>query len=191
MRVAIGSASRSREGEKVCGDVAASFPFAGGTLLCLADGLGHGEQAKEAAERACSYAGANSSQSLDALLRGLDRDLTSSRGAAVSLVALHVEACKLEFAGIGNVELRAVAASRVAPPTMPGIVGQRIRTVRVWDYPLAAGDIVALTSDGIKSRFDLAAFAHLTAEQIARDIVAQHHKSYDDACVLVARIEAD
>ncbi len=191
MRIETGSARLAREGDRVCGDVAAVFPIATGKLLCLADGLGHGERAMAAAEQACAYVGANTDRSLDGLLRGLDQELSGSRGAAVSLLVIHLDARKVQFAGIGNVELRAVSPTRIAPPTMPGIVGQRIRTPRVWDYPLTVGDILALTSDGISSRYDLAVFADLTAQRIADGILLKHRKSHDDACALVARIEAD
>ncbi len=191
MRVAVGRAHRPRRGETVCGDVAATVLLPAGALLCLADGLGHGELAKEAAERACNYAGENADKPLDVLFQGLDRALVGSRGAAVSIVVLQLDARRMMFAGVGNVELRAVAAARIAPPTMPGIVGQRMRRVRVWGFPLAPGDVVALTSDGVGSRFDLAALAHLGVERMASDIVEDFHKPHDDACAVVARMEID
>jgi negative regulator of sigma-B (phosphoserine phosphatase) len=191
MRVELGSASRPKAGEVVCGDLAVAVTLAGGTLICLADGLGHGEQAKIAAERACAFVEAQAETPLEPLLRGLDRALIGSRGAAVSLLALRLGEGRLDFTGVGNVELRAISAARIAPPTMPGIVGQGFRRTRVWDYPLSSGSIFALTSDGISSRYDLAVFAHMTAQEIADGIVAQHRKSHDDACAIVARISDD
>ncbi|NUP08703.1 MAG: SpoIIE family protein phosphatase [Polyangiaceae bacterium] len=189
MRVVIGSTTLAKRGETTCGDFCATFPTSLGTLLCLADGLGHGEKARVAAERACAYVGANADTPLEPLLRGLDRALAGSRGAAVSLVALQPEARRMQFAGIGNVELRALATTRIAPPTMPGIVGQGFRTVKVWDYTIAPGDLLVLTSDGVSSRFDLESLGHLTPQQVAEAIVTDHHKSHDDACALVARLE--
>jgi hypothetical protein len=66
-----------------------------------------------------------------------------------------------------------------------------VRSVRVWEYPIADGDVLVLTSDGISSHFDLAALAHhLEAQALADAIVAQHHKPHDDACCVVARVVA-
>jgi hypothetical protein len=189
MRIVTAITRRGKVGESGCGDVAAVFSSAGGTLLCVADGLGHGPQAEEAAERACEYVGRNADVPLGALLRGVDAALAGSRGAAVSLVSLQPGAKRVQFAGVGNVELRAAAHARVAPPTTPGIVGQGLRTVRVWDYPLAAGDLFVLTTDGVSSRFDLDALVALAPQAIADTLIARHHKQHDDGCCLVARVE--
>jgi negative regulator of sigma-B (phosphoserine phosphatase) len=190
MQTQIGTAQRPRTGEVACGDVGAVIPFSGGVLLCLADGLGHGEEARASAEQACSYARAHAEAPLETLLRGIDGALAGMRGAAVSILALHPAEARMQFAGIGNVELRAVARARVAPPTMAGIVGQRIRGVRVWEYELAAGDLLVLATDGISSRFDLSDLAHLAPQALADTLVAQHHKSHDDASCLVVRVGA-
>jgi hypothetical protein len=93
----------------------------------------------------------------------------------------------LRFASIGNVELRALAHTRIAPPTTPGIVGRGLRSVRVWEYPLCDGDLVALITDGISSRFDLGALAHLEPQALANALLRQHHKAHDDASCVVVR----
>lgn len=190
MPTLVGSAQRPRTGETACGDVGAVIPFSRGVLLCLADGLGHGVDAQASADEACRYARAHAEAPLEALLRGIDVALRGMRGAAVSVLAIHAAEGRAQFAGIGNVELRAVARAHVAPPTMPGIVGQRIRGVRVWEYPLATGDLLVLATDGISSRFDLSELAHLEPQALADAIVGQHHKSHDDASCLVARVGA-
>lgn len=189
-RVLTALASRPRDGEAICGDVGVVCSVGGRVLLCLADGLGHGERANDAARLACSYVEARADEPIESLLRGLDRELAASRGAAVSLVSIDAVAGRLRFAGVGNVDLRGLARERIAPPTMPGIVGQRLRTVRVWEYPVGEGDLICLVTDGITSRFELAPLAHLAVEEIAREVVARHRKSHDDACALVARLEA-
>ena len=72
--------------------------------------------------------------------------------------------------------------------TTPGIVGQGVRKVRVWEYPLAEGDLFALMSDGISTRFNLDELAHLAPQPLADAILAAHHKVHDDACCVTARI---
>jgi len=184
----VGSAQRPKTGEIVCGDLGAVIPFSRGLLLCLADGLGHGEAAQASAAAACGYAETHAEDPLEPLLRGIGGAISGMRGAAVSLLALHLVEGRALFAGVGNVELRAVARAPIAPPTTPGIVGQRLRTVRVWEYPIAAGDLLVLMTDGISTRFDLADLANLEPQPLADALLRQHHKSHDDASCLVVRV---
>lgn len=186
MQVLIGSAQRPVGNETVCGDSFIVVPIEQGLLLCLADGLGHGPDAYAASDKACRYAQEHAEKPLEALMRGIDGALRGTRGAAVSLLTLTAQ--RVRFLGVGNVELRAHARVRIAPPTQPGIVGQGMRPLRVWDYALAHGDLFALLSDGISTRFDLEKLAHLTPQAIAQEILAKHQKSHDDACCVIARL---
>ena len=191
MRVEVGAARRKKSGETVCGDASIVVPMPSGTLMCLVDGVGHGPEAAAAAERACGFVESSADAPLESLMRGLDRALVGTRGAAVSIVQLMHTHRVLRYVGIGNVELRALTRARVAPPTTPGIVGQGLRVVRVWEYPLAEGDLVTLMSDGVTSRFDLEDFAHLDPASLAVAVVARHHRDYDDASCVVARVVAE
>jgi negative regulator of sigma-B (phosphoserine phosphatase) len=186
MQVLIGSAQRAVGNETVCGDSFIVAPIEQGLLLCLADGLGHGPAAHVASDTACRYAQEHADMRLEALMRDIDGVLRGTRGAAVSLLALAGQ--RARFVGVGNVELRAHARARIAPPTQPGIVGQGVRRLRVWEYPIAYGDLFALVSDGISTRFDLEELAHLTPQAIAEELLAKHKKSHDDACCVIARL---
>lgn len=190
MRIVVGSAQRTLAGQISCGDQHVFVPLSRGALICLADGLGHGAEAHLAAAKACQCVRDHAEEPIEALMRRLDGELAATRGAAVSLVSLHPEDARLRFAGIGNVELRSISLSRISPPTTPGIVGQGLHRVRVWEYPLAEGDLMALMSDGISSRFELEDFAHLEPQALADALIASHHKKHDDACCVVVRLAA-
>lgn len=189
MGVRVGSSWRPLPGYRICGDVCVVVPFPEGTLLCLADGLGHGDAAHASAQVACDHARAHAGEALETIVHGMDAALSGMRGAAVSLLAILPGAGRALFAGIGNVELRAASSERIAPPTTPGIVGRGVRKVRVWDYPVAAGDLLVLFSDGISSRFDLDELAHLEPQALAEGVVARHQKAHDDACCMAAKME--
>jgi hypothetical protein len=191
MRVLVAAAQRPIAGEAVCGDAFTVASHDRTTLVCLADGLGHGDAAHEAAEAACRHAREHAGTPLDALIRGIDGALAGLRGAAVSLLSIDEGAGRVQFVGVGNVELRAAARAPIAPPNFPGIVGQRMRKPRLWDYPIAAGDVLVLISDGISSRFELGTLAHLAPQALADTILASHGKKHDDASCVVARILGD
>lgn len=190
MRVVVGSAQRPVASETMCGDQHVIAPRGEGVLLCLADGLGHGPAAYAASAAACEHARAHADEPLEALIRGMNAALVGTRGAAISLVVVEPELRRVCFVGVGNVELRTVSRANIAPPTTPGIVGQGLRKVRVWEYGLAEGDLLVLMSDGISTRFGLETFAHLQPQALAEALLATHHKSHDDACCVVARVVA-
>jgi phosphoserine phosphatase RsbX len=190
MPIVVGRAHCVAAGETVCGDASVVVPFAEGTLLCVADGLGHGPNAREAADVACAHVASNAGTRFDVLLRDIDRALAGTRGVALSVLALEPSVGRALFAGVGNVELRALARAHIASPTTPGILGRRIKSVRVWEHPLADGDLLVLTSDGVSSDFDLRLLTHLEPQAIAEAIVAGFHKKHDDASCVVARVTA-
>jgi serine/threonine protein phosphatase PrpC len=191
MPVSVGRAHDVATGETVCGDASAVVTSAQRTLLCVADGLGHGPNAREAADVACAHVVANADKPFEVLLRELDRMLAGTRGAALSLLTLEPADGRVLFAGIGNVELAALSRAHIASPTTPGILGRGFKSVRVWEHPLADGDLFVLTSDGVSNQFDLQSLAHLEPQVIAEAIVARFHRKHDDASCVVARVTLD
>jgi hypothetical protein len=188
MHAQIGFASRPADGHPVCADMCAVVPFSRGTLVCVADGLGHGPEARSTAELACGFARAHADEPLQTILRGMDAALSTTKGAAVSLLALLPQTRRALYAGVGTVVLRALSRARIAPPAAPGIVGCRMRSVRVWEYPIAEGDLLVLLTDGISARFDLDELARLTAQEAAEALLRRNHKPHDDACCVVTRM---
>ena len=188
MPIAVGSAHLATAGESVCGDACVIVDMAQGVLLGVADGLGHGPSAREAADAACAHVRAHVNDPLDILLRGVDRALVGTRGAVVSLMALDPKAGWARFAGVGNVELHTLSRANMAAPNTPGILGRGFRSVRVWEHPLAEGDLLVMTSDGVSIHFDLKTFAHLAPQALADALVARFHKKHDDASCAVARV---
>ncbi len=184
---AIGCASRPKPGEEVCGDRWLVVPRDEGLLVAVADGLGHGPQAAAAATAACRCLeqGAASAP-LDDLLRECDRAIAATRGAAVTVCFVDVVRGELRHAGVGNVEVHALAAAPIRPVTMPGVVGGGFRRAVQTAFPLHAGDLVAVFSDGVSSRLQLERYRHRDAQAAADAILHDWGKDHDDAtCVVI------
>jgi serine/threonine protein phosphatase PrpC len=156
--------------------------------VALADGLGHGPMAHEASEAFCDYVRRSMEIGLEQLVRRASDAIARTRGAAAAVVRIDEEAGTLAFAGVGNIELQAISKVPIRPVSTPGIVGRPLRKVVVYRYEIGPGDLLALYSDGISSRFDLKKFKRLEPQQIADGILAQHGKHHDDATVLVIEI---
>ena len=183
----IGAAQRPIENETVCGDAFAVFRDRE-TTIAVADGLGHGAGAAEAALAFCAYVGTHASAGLEQILRGATTCLSPTRGAAAALIRISDQRRHLSFAGIGNIEVQAMSKLPIRPVCTPGIVGRPLRKVLSFDYELNRGDLLAIHSDGISSRFTLAPYSHLDVQSMAEAILADHGKQHDDATCVVVRL---
>jgi phosphoserine phosphatase RsbX len=184
--VSIGTAQRALVGQSVCGD--AILVLRGGcTTIVLADGLGHGPKAAEASAALCAFVEAHVTDGLEDLLGGASEALSHTRGAAGAIMRIDEHASSMEFAGVGNVEVQAVSARPIRPFCAPGIIGQRLRKIIRFEYLLEPGDVLAMYSDGVSSRFALEDYAGRPADEAAQAILAAHGKNHDDASCIVIR----
>jgi hypothetical protein len=186
MNLTICAAQRPYAGETVCGD-AYSVVDGERTLIALADGLGHGPAAAEAANAFCRFAAERPSTGLRALMTLASDEIAKTRGAAAALLRIDLPRGELEFAGVGNIEVRAVSREPIKPVSVAGIVGRRMRKVRVFGYPVHRGDLLIAFTDGISSRLSLTDYAELDEQSLADRVMADHGKLHDDATCVVIR----
>lgn len=188
MTIAIGTACSVASGEEVAGDEVVVVRGSSWALIGLADGLGHGPHAAQAASAFCRYVEEHASMPLEDLLIGAGERLAATRGAAAALLRIDEGAGELEFSGVGNVTLKAMARTAMPMFCSAGILGRRVRRLRSFRFPVSPGDVIVLHSDGVASGFDLAAFRDLAPEEMACRIVEAHKKSFDDATCAVAML---
>ncbi|MDR7271476.1 anti-sigma regulatory factor (Ser/Thr protein kinase) [Pelomonas saccharophila] len=178
-------------GERVSGDSWGLCLKEGRTLLLMADGLGHGPDAAEAADLALQLFRRCASAAPAAVLEDAHPSMRSTRGAAVAVVAIERSLDRLLFAGAGNVSGRLInGISDRGLMSQPGTLGLQIRSLRdvAYDWPEHA--ILVLFTDGIVSRWNLADAAGLMAcgpMVIAGWIIRDYCRGHDDATVVVVR----
>jgi serine/threonine protein phosphatase PrpC len=187
LSVEVAVAQRSAENEVECGDCA-EVVRNGETLVAVADGLGHGPDAAEAARTFCRYVRENASLGLEDIVMGASIEMSRTRGAACGLARIDAAQGLMSFVGVGNIDVQAVSTADIHPICLPGIVGQRVRKLQVFTYELHPGDLIAIYSDGISSRFELETMGHLGVQEMADAILEEHGKSHDDATCVVIRI---
>ena len=186
--------SRPLSGERVCGDAYGSRTVDGREQLMLCDGLGHGPLAGIAAQAAITGFVTAGPDGPGAVLSHLNQQLRHTRGAVAAVAELDRDAGTVRFAGIGNISATIVDGHRRrAMASVPGIVGQLTgdarRSVREFDYPLPAGALVVLHSDGLTEKWDLADYPGLAARAavtVAATLLRDAGRRRDDASVLVA-----
>jgi anti-sigma regulatory factor (Ser/Thr protein kinase) len=186
----IGAVSIPMLGEEVCGD---SWSVAFGpdeTTLLVADGLGHGPEAAEAAVEAVRMFHRFVGHRAPVLLEYIHGGLRATRGAAVSIARFRPDSGKMTYSGIGNIggviasngELRRMVS-------MPGTAGHNARKIQAFEYPFTTG-LVILHSDGIASSWTLDRYPNLAARHptlIAAVLYRDLTRHRDDATVLVAK----
>jgi negative regulator of sigma-B (phosphoserine phosphatase) len=197
VRLELGIAERPLPGEYRSGDRAVLSAYDGGALVAAIDGLGHGGGAADAAAVAADLLSAHPDDEPVHLIEACHEALSRTRGAVMTLAWFDLDAARLSWTGVGNVEGRLVHAS--AGPGAPtegaltkgGVVGYNLPSIRVTSADLLAGDVMVLATDGIDSRFAQAIAAGGSAQEIADRILAEHGKPGDDALVVVVRYAAE
>jgi serine/threonine protein phosphatase PrpC len=185
--VVIGVAQRPAEGETLCGDAYAIVRRGRRTLVALADGLGHGPEAARAAQAFCSHVQAAADRPLDAILTTAGPAIAGTRGVAAALLRLDPPG-HFEYAGVGNIVLRVLSRTPIHPLSVAGTLGRRnARRVRCDRFAVEEGDLLVMHSDGVSGRYELDRLRGAAPDRVARELLAAHGRSHDDATCLVVR----
>ena len=176
--------------EVVCGDAFAWNVTADGASLLVADGLGHGPPAREAAGRAVASFLEAPTLALDQLVRRCHAALGRTRGAAVAVARVDPRRMRLYFCGVGNVRLWDVPRRGGRGTSLPGIVGLRLPPLRVFESPLHANDLVVLYTDGLPSGFDVSSVRDVPFQDVPRVLTQKHGLANDDVTVVALRTRA-
>jgi anti-sigma regulatory factor (Ser/Thr protein kinase) len=181
-------------GEVISGDDAAVLKTESGFLAVVADGLGHGPEARVASNRAIEVLSENRDMDLDELLITLNRELTGTRGCAISIMRFVQSGRNLEYVSAGDVyaHLYHLRDAHFFTPT-PLMVGtghfqkQRIRVEHVAVKP---GSVLIMFTDGLKSRTTLKGELDVLRHPpiaIAQHLLENNSRPDDDALVCVVR----
>lgn len=188
--VSWGRAAVALAGQSLSGDRGVVLPFAGGALVAVIDGLGHGEDAYIAAERAEQVLAAQPSAQVVDLVKLCHEALRQTRGAVMSLASFDAERSTMTWLGVGNVEgilVRADGSSAEAVAMRGGTVGYMLPSLNPRTLSVHLGDTLVLATDGIRHGFRGEVSSGREPQQIADAILANWGKTSDDACAVVAR----
>jgi anti-sigma regulatory factor (Ser/Thr protein kinase) len=182
----------AKTGESVCGD-AWSWRWRSGRLaLFVADGLGHGLAAHEAAESAVRvFAGAPESRP-GRLIEDVHAALRPTRGAAVASLAIDLDRGVGTFAGLGNITATVVLAGvgRHKMVSHNGTAGHTAARIQEFSYPVPPGAMIVMCSDGLGTHWDLQSYPGLSTHSapiVAGVLYRDFSRRRDDVTVVVAR----
>ena len=187
------TAAATREGEAESGDRYLVEPYAGGVLVGVIDGIGHGSKAAEAARAAVTELKEQASAPLVTLFKSCHERLRLTRGAVLSLASFNAREGTMSWLGVGNVEGLFFRADPMAGRQRErlllrsGMVGKVLPLLQPDVLPLEPGDLLILATDGVRSEFAFDPRLNGPPQKVANHILAWHQKQSDDALVLVAR----
>lgn len=181
--------------DPACGDTW-HVTLAHGRLSALVvDGLGHGPEAEEAAQRAATAFAVDAFLDPLLLTEQMHQAMGGTRGGAVAIAQYDARNGRLAFTGIGNIGASLVAPTRVRGlASLPGIVGGQYRKAQVFDYADVTGNLLILYSDGLQSRWNLQDYPGLVHRHPAVIATVLHRdfcRGRDDVTVLVIDLEPD
>ncbi len=187
----IGAIAKPKKGEQVCGDHWSVTELRGQWQLFVADGLGHGPLASEAAMQAARLFRTTRSRTLPDLLASIHDALRSTRGAAAAIAGVDLGQQLVRFAGVGN-----IAGAVVSPGgtrnmvSLNGTAGVEMRKISEFTYPLSDDALLVLHSDGLASHWNMDQYPGLYLRHptvIAAVLYRDHERGRDDVTVVVAK----
>lgn len=180
-------------GEKVCGDGYHVKKIGGGYQFFMADGLGHGSHAHEAAQEAVAAFRECREKSPAEALRYIHQNVKKTRGLVGTIAYLDYEAQKWHMCGIGNISTllyTGVSSKNYTPYN--GILGHNIpRTLNDSVLALEKYQTLIMHSDGLKTRWNLSDLPGLLKYDpniIAAVLYKDNARHNDDMSVITAKI---
>lgn len=188
----LGVIRQAKPGETACGDNWIARWFSDGWVCAVADGLGHGLIASDAATAI-----------IDAVRRvppGLTpvkiveaahQAAKPTRGAAFGVAVFDEAASVVRFAGVGNIAAVVLnGAERRHLVSYNGIMGHEYRKVSEFSHPWKAHSVLLMHSDGIGTQWDLTRYPGLLGRDpsiIAGALFRDFTRSHDDATVVAIK----
>ncbi|MGE5222798.1 MAG: SpoIIE family protein phosphatase [Omnitrophica WOR_2 bacterium] len=182
------------QGQVVAGDSWAIDFQADRSRILLADGLGHGEAAAQAAKEAVRLFRENNGLSPAALAEMTHTALHSTRGCVMAVAEVIPGEQTIRYCGVGNIS-GAICTENQWHGLMSyeGIVGHTAKRFREFTYAYQAesAPLLVLHSDGLGTHWNLSLYPGLKRRHpglIAGVLYRDYRRLNDDVTVIVTRL---
>lgn len=190
---ALGAVCVPKPGQEVCGDAWAAHRGSRQAAVLVADGLGHGLLAGEAAMEAVRVFANRAGEPSPAQFLALAHDaLRKTRGAAIAHARIDFAQGHVDYAGVGNVAGTIVGIDGLTRSMVShnGTAGAEVRKIQEFGYPLPRGGSVIMHTDGLARHWRLDKYPGLAAKHagvIAGVLYRDFRRGNDDVTVVVAK----
>jgi anti-sigma regulatory factor (Ser/Thr protein kinase) len=190
-RTTVGVVNRPKIGETFCGDAWATKQVGDEFWVVVADGLGHGPDAHEAAIEAVRiFRETSGHRSTTDLVEAMHGALRKTRGAALAVAQIDFAAGQLHFAGVGNIA-GTVLGNGLWKSMMShnGILGHEVRRIQEFSTPWTPSSKLVMNSDGLGT-WNLERYPGLLMRHpsiVAGVLYRDYWRKRDDVTVLVVQ----
>jgi len=194
----IGAATRKHPLAEVNGDAFLIKHGEASVTIAVIDGLGHGEQARQAAWTAREYFERHYDQPLDSIFCGVGVSCSSTRGVVLAIVRFAWESgtvqelpiIRFTHASVGNIECKVFGSPQsISFIVRRGVVGSNAPQPVISSHNWNPQMILVMHSDGLQSNWRWSDFPELVDAEINRTAATLLHRlaKEDDATVVVVR----
>jgi negative regulator of sigma-B (phosphoserine phosphatase) len=165
-----------------------------GILIAAIDGIGHGEEAANAAKTAAALLKSSVDEPIIPLVELCHEKLRTTRGVVLSLASIDPGHRMMTWIGVGNVQgvlVRSEAKQGNLQESLllrAGVVGSQLPALQATVLPIGLGDTLFFATDGVRADFSLTLSARENPQRAADRILNQYRSGNDDALVLVSRL---
>jgi hypothetical protein len=127
--------------------------------MVVVDGIGHGDEAADAAIRVIAYLEGHHKDPLIPLVKACHENLKDTRGVVMSIALVNARYNTIQWLGVGNVGavlLRGnpgIVSQQEHIIMRGGVLGHSLPTLQTSFHPLTQGDIIIFTTDGVAEAF--------------------------------------
>lgn len=183
----------AKPGENVSGDGIEIRRLEHKILVLAGDGLGHGQHAKDAVDKAIEVFNSSLTTDPAELIRELHAGAKKTRGLVATIAELDFDKKKWEVCGIGNIHTRLqrgleyrnyICHNGIISLNIPA----RIENA-VWD--MEKFQMLIFCSDGINTRWDIARYPSILKYDpmiLAAALYKDHARRNDDMTILILKI---
>ncbi len=190
---AAGAISVAMTGETECGDAWSAHFTTDRSIYIVADGLGHGPSAAEAAREAVRVFEEAPHLPPVRILTDAHLALAKTRGAAVSIAEILHDKGVINYAGVGNVAGYTYDQGKTrSMVSMNGTLGHSVGRIQHFSYPWEKTSALIMHSDGLGTRWSMDQYPGLPARHpalLAGVLYRDFCRRRDDVTILVSRVQ--
>lgn len=190
---AAGAISVAMTGETECGDAWSAHFTRDRSIYIVADGLGHGPSAAEAAREAVRVFAEAPHLPPVRILTDAHLALAKTRGAAVSIAEILHDKGLVNYAGVGNVAGYTYDQGKTrSMVSMNGTLGHTVGRIQHFSYPWEKTSALIMHSDGLGTRWSMDQYPGLPARHpalLAGVLYRDFCRRRDDVTILVSRVQ--